>query len=221
VRGQPPPHRLAQRLEIALVTEVLLARGVAVTVAASTGLGLLGRVAVRVVVLDDAAEAGPDRVDEDEVGEGEPRFRVGDEPRWHLRQRPGGGEGHTARADGAHVQERRRGARAAIEDEGDRTLLIGARGVGDGEDLGRGLLLLAQDDPLRAHRIVDREARPRPGARGLGPARRLVAGLPRGLLVPGALIAHGQDASRIPRRCVTPARVRGLMHRPTRQETPT
>ena len=72
-------------------------------------------------------------------------------------QRSVGREGDALRADGAHVQVGGRCAGPAVEDEGHRAVPRRRLGdVGDGEDLRRGLLLLAQDDPLRLRGVLDR-----------------------------------------------------------------
>ena len=105
VLGEPAAHELAERLEVALVPEVLLRVGSVVRLRALLAVALLLR-------LDDAAEAGADRVDEHEVGEREPGRLVLDEPRGHRRQRPVRREVDALRADRAHVQVGRRGSRA-------------------------------------------------------------------------------------------------------------
>ena len=67
VVGEPAAHELTERLEVALVAEVLLRIGGVLRLRVALGLGLLlGR-------LDDAAEARTDGVDEHEVGEREPK----------------------------------------------------------------------------------------------------------------------------------------------------
>ena len=98
---------------------------------------------VLALVVDDAAEAGPDRIDEHEIGEGEPRRLVLHEPRRHLRERPVRRERDALRADRPEMEERRRRTRPAVEDEHHRTVVIAGVGdVRDGEDLGGRLLLL-------------------------------------------------------------------------------
>ena len=57
---------------------------------ASSFLLLVLRVVLALIV-DDAAEAGPDRIDEHEIGEGEPGRLVLHEPRRHLGSVPSGG----------------------------------------------------------------------------------------------------------------------------------
>src|SRR5262249_61075350 len=102
-------HELTGRLEVALVPEVLLRICPVLRLAALLRVRLL-------LGLDDSAEAGADRVDEDEVAEGEPRRLVLDEARGHRRERAVGGELDALRADRAHVQVRRRRSRAPVED---------------------------------------------------------------------------------------------------------
>ena len=65
VLREPAAHELAERLEVALVAEVLLGIGGVVGLCAVLAVALL-------VGLDRAAEAGPDRIDEDEIREREP-----------------------------------------------------------------------------------------------------------------------------------------------------
>ena len=69
-----------------------------------------------------AAEARPDRIDEDEIGEREPRRLVLDEAWRHRRQRPVRREVDALRPDRAHVQVRRRRARPAVEHERHRAV---------------------------------------------------------------------------------------------------
>ena len=111
VLREPAAHELAERLEVALVAEVLLGIGGVVGLCAVLAVALL-------VGLDDAAEAGPDRIDEDEIREREPRGLVLDQLRGELGQRAVRRERDPLRPDRAHVQVRRRGARPAVEDEG-------------------------------------------------------------------------------------------------------
>src|SRR5439155_12479253 len=118
VLGEPARHELAERLEIALLAEVL----VRIRLLVGAGLALALRLLLLLLALrlDDAAEAGADRVDEDEVGEREPRGLVLDELRRRGGHRPVDRERDPLRADGAHVQVRRRRAGTAVEDERDR-----------------------------------------------------------------------------------------------------
>ncbi len=111
-------HELAERLEVALLAEVLVRIRLLAFALLRRAL-LLPLLLALLVGLDDAAEAGADGVDEDEVGEREPRGLVLDELRRQLGQRPVGRKVDALRADGAHVQERGRGARPAVEDERD------------------------------------------------------------------------------------------------------
>src|SRR5262245_48004315 len=71
------------------------------------------------VALGRAAPAGSDRIDQDQIGEGEPGVRV-------VLQAGGGGivagEVEDTRANQAEIQIRRRGAGSAIEREGDGTV---------------------------------------------------------------------------------------------------
>jgi hypothetical protein len=136
VAGQPARHELAQRFEIAVLPEVLLGiEGVVLLVP-------LVLLVLRVLALDDAAESGSDRIDEDEVAEGQPGRLVLHEARGHCRQRAVRREVDPLRPDGAHVEVGGGGTRTAVEDERDRsTLLLTAGHVRDGEDL-RGRLLL-------------------------------------------------------------------------------
>ena len=111
VLGEPAPHELAERLEVALVPEVLLRVGRVVGLARRPWpspffSGSITRL-----------KPVPTGIDEHEVGEREPRRLVLDEPRRHRRQRPVRREVDALRPDGAHVQVRRRRARAAVEDE--------------------------------------------------------------------------------------------------------
>ena len=156
VLGEPAAHELAERLEVALVPEVLLRVGRVVGLAAAV-------LAVALLLgLDHAAEAGSDGIDEHEVGESEPRRLVLDELGRHRRQRAVGREVDALRTDGAHVQVGRRRTRPAVEDErhGPRAVAVSGD-VRDREDLRRGLLLLAQHRPLARRRVLDRLA-PRP-----------------------------------------------------------
>ena len=80
VARQPAAHELAQRLEVALLAEVLVrVGGVALLVVLLRG-GLR-------LALDDPAEARSDRIDEHEIGEGEPGRLVLHEPRRQIRKR--------------------------------------------------------------------------------------------------------------------------------------
>ena len=185
VAREPAAHELAQRLEVALLPEVLLG------IAGVLLLPVLRRPVA--LALDDAAETRAYRVDEDKVGEGEPRRLVLHEPGRHRRQRPIRGEGNALRAHDTQVQVRGRGSGAAVEDEHHGTTRIAHVGdVGDGEDLRRGLLLLAQHEPLRACRVVDRGRSAGPGAARLRSSRRLVIRLGGGGLVLLALVGHGE-----------------------------
>ena len=115
--GEPPAHELPQRLEIALVAEVLLGVGVVAVLGAFRLIVLLRR-------LDHAAEPGADGVDEDQVGERQPGLLVRHEPGGMRGSEPSTGKRDPRRADGAHVQERRRGPRAAVEHEGHRPVEV-------------------------------------------------------------------------------------------------
>ena len=187
---QPPAHELAQRLEVALLAEVLLRIGRVVSVL------LLLRVLALVLVLDHAAEARADGIDEHEVAEGEPRCLVLDESRRHRGKRAVRREVDPLRTDRSHVEVGRGCARAAVEDERDGPFLVASLGdVRHGEDLGRRLLLLPQDDPLRGRAVVDRRLAPCPGGGDLGTRRRLVVGLGVPLVV-----FRGHAAETLPER---------------------
>ncbi len=81
MKREPPADELAQRLEIALVPEELaIAPVLAVVLFLAVG-------AIVAVALDDAAEAGADRIDEHQIAEREPRLLVRDEPGRQLGQR--------------------------------------------------------------------------------------------------------------------------------------
>ena len=135
LRREPAPHELAERFEIASLPEVLLRVG-------RVFFLLLVLRVVLALLLDDAAEAGPDRIDEHEIGEGEPRRLVLHEPRRHLRERPVRRERDALRADHAEMKKRRRRTRPSVEDEHHRPVVIADVGdVRHGEDL-RGRLLL-------------------------------------------------------------------------------
>ena len=186
VLREPAAHELAQRLEVALVAEVLLRIGRAL-------VRLAAVLAVRLLVrFDHAAEARPHRIDEHEIGEREPRRLVLDEAWRHRRQRPVGREVDALRAHCSHVQVRRCRAGPAVEHERHRAVARAVRGdVGDREDLGRRLLLLAQDGPLARGRVLERLSALSPRPRGLGARGRLVVRL---LPVLGVrrLVAHGR-----------------------------
>jgi hypothetical protein len=206
VAGDPAAHELAERLEVALVAEVLLR--------AALGLLLLLTILALALGLDHAAEAGAHRIDEHQVGERQPRLIVRHEPGRHPRQRSVRRKCHPYWPDGAHVQERRRCTRATVEDEGHRTIAAALGDVGDREDLRRRLLLLAQHGPARARGVLERRARRNPGRRGLRPRRRLVLRLRGVRVIPGVVVGHGQNAtsnatsltSRAVERGVGPAR---------------
>ena len=153
--GEPPAHELAQRLEIALVAEVL------------PGVAVLAASAVFLLSSPSLPSSSMTRLKPVPTGSTNTRSvnashdsSFGDEPGRHLRQRPVGRKRDPQRPDGAHVQIRRRRARAAVEDEGHRTVAIPVRDVGDREDLRRRLLLLAQDDPLARSRCSRSTGRP-------------------------------------------------------------
>ena len=103
------------------------------------------------------AEAGPDRIDEDEVGEVEPGLRIGHEP--------GGLRGHDAVAfhrqppgpERAKVQIGGSGTRSAVHDEGDRARrrIVARQGVGDEAD-------------IRLRPVLARHEGDRPGRGGEG-----------------------------------------------------
>jgi hypothetical protein len=190
--GEPAAHELAQRLEVALVPEVLLGVGHVVRRLRILLLGLLlGR-------LDDAAEAGPDGIDDDQVGEGKPGRFVLDETCRHGGQRAVGREVHPLWPHGTHVQVRRGGSRAAVEDERHRAAaIVTARDVRDGEDFRGGLLLLAKHCPLRRRGVLDRLSPTAPGRSRLGPGGRLVVELCV-VLVVLRLVAHGRARYRQP-----------------------
>ncbi len=115
VPGQVHPDELADRLEVS-VKRVELA----------VQLGFRG-----------AGIAGPDRVDEDQIGAIEPGRLIIDQPvRRGGDRRPFGGR-HPPRAEGPEVQPDRRRARSAIEAEHQRARFRGPRvipRVGDRED---------------------------------------------------------------------------------------
>ena len=185
VPGEPAAHELAERLEIALVAEVL--RGGASTVLLFLLLAVLG------LVLDDAAEAGAHRIDEHEVGEREPRLLVLHEARRHRRQRAVGRERDPRRPDGTHVQIRRRRPRSTVEDEGHRPVAISLRDVRNREDLRRRPLLLAQDDPVATGVVVNRQAVRGPRGGHLRPRRRLVNLPPGRLHILRVFVRHSLD----------------------------
>ena len=194
VRGQPTPHELGERLEVALLPEVLLRVDGLVLVLARAPVGSL----LLLLALDHAAEAGADRVDEHEVGEREPGRLVLLQPRRHLRERAVRGERDALRPDGAEVKVRRRGPRAAVEDERDRPRLVRVRHVGDGEDLRSRLVLLAQDDPARRRRVRERRVSAAPRRARLCPGGRLV--IAGGCLGLRHVVVHRADATRVDRR---------------------
>ena len=146
--GEPAAHELAQRLEVALVAEVLLRVG------ASSGF-----CAVLAVVL--LARARSTRLKPVPTGSTKTRSvnashdsSFSTSARRHRRQRAVRRERDPLRPDGAHVQVRGRGAGPAVEDEGHRPVGVAAvRDVRDREDLRRGLLLLPQHDPLRGRGV--------------------------------------------------------------------
>ena len=163
--------------------------------------------------LDDAAEAGSDRIDEHEVGEREPRGLVLDELRRHRRQRAVGREVDALRTDCAHVQVGRGRTRPAVEDErhGPRAVAVSGD-VRDREDLRRGLLLLAQHRPLAGRRVLDRLAPSPPRGLGLGAGGWLVVGLLL-VLLGVRVVAHGRARYRLhlrPRACQSGGRGRAF-----------
>ena len=171
VARQPAADELRQRLEVALVAEVLLRVRL---VARARRVFLLVVLLLLAVLLDDPAEARSDGVDEDEIREREPGLVVLDEPRRHRRQRAVRRKVDALWPDGADVQVRGRCSRPAVEHERHRPVEVAALGdVRDGEDLRRRLLLLPEDEPFRGRRVRDVVPRPR----GRGAARRLVVEL--------------------------------------------
>ena len=194
VCGQPAPHELRERLEVALLPEVLLRVDALVLVVARVPVGGL----VLLLALDHAAEAGADRVDEHEVGEREPGRLVLHQPGRHLGERSVRGERDAQRPDRAEMQVRRRGAGAAVEHERHRPPLVRVCDVRDGEDLRGGLVLLAQDDPARRRRIRERRRAAGPRRARLRPGGRLVVAGRRLRL--RRVVVHRADATRVDRR---------------------
>ena len=177
LRREPAPHELAERLEIAPLPEILLRIGRVFVL-------LLALPVVLALVVDDATEPGPDRIDEHEIGESEPRRLVLHEPRRHLRQRPVRRERDTLRPDRPEMEERGRRTGPSVEDEHHRPAVVpGAGDVRDGEDLGGRFLLLAQHDPLRGRGVVDRLGPARPGGGRLCACGWFVGRLRGGLVV--------------------------------------
>ena len=117
VLGEPAAHELAQRLEVALVAEVLLRVG-------RVSSGLRRRPCRRAFFSGSITRLKPVPTGSTNTRseKREPRRLVLDEARRHRRQRPVRREVDALRADGAHVQVRRRSARAAVEDERDRAI---------------------------------------------------------------------------------------------------
>ena len=185
VAGKPAAHELGERLEVALVAEVLLR----IRVLALGAVRLLLAVVLRrVVLLDDSTEAGADRIDEDKVREREPRLLVVHEPRRHRRQRSVRRELDALRAYRPDVQIRRRRPRAAVEHERHRPVEIGVAGdIRDREDLRRRFVVLPEHEPFRRGGVLD--VVPLPGR--FGAARRFV--VRRWLF--RLVSTHGHDAT--------------------------
>ena len=105
---------------------------------------------------------------------------------------PSGGKSTRCGPTAPMCRIRRRRAGTAVEDEHHRAGgIVARRDVGDREDLGRRLLLLAQDGPHACRRVLDRLASPSPRSCRLRACGRLVVGL---LLVVAVLrvVAHGR-----------------------------
>ena len=140
VAGQIEPDELAEAVEIALHAPIV------------AGLALFRRLLVALGAgFRHDAVAGADRIDEDEVSEGEPGVRVVAQA--DRRGRPGavGVEREPARPDPAEMKEYARRPGAAIEQEGERPPPARGviAGVGDVEDH-RLWLVRRRPDPQRA-----------------------------------------------------------------------
>ena len=101
----------------------------------------------RVHARDDAAVAGGDRVDEDEVGDVEQRVVVVDQPVRRRGLEPVVGHLHALRRERPHVQPDRRRAGAAVVEERDRPRLrvLAVLRVGDEEHPRRDLAVVEPD----------------------------------------------------------------------------
>ena len=148
--GEVHPDELADGLDVLLeVVELLL-----------------------VIARNGAAEAGPHRVDEYEVGGVEDRVRVVDEATGWRERHSIFVEVHPAGAKGSEVEPHRGRPGSAVEGERDGAVGHGARivpGVGDVEE-GRLLLavLIAQQHPTGRRRVLDGFATDHNRVRGFG-----------------------------------------------------
>ena len=161
--GQPTADDRAQRVDIALHIPERL---------------------VRVVLLALAvAEPGADRIDKDEIGEGEPGRGIVDKSDRGRRHRAGRRRVEDARPERAEMQKHRGGAGAAVEHEGDRPPLAGRRlgQIGDRKDrCGRLALLVGYPDRLGNRTVIERMVAQCDAVAGLDALRRLSG---RGLVV--------------------------------------
>ena len=123
-------------------------------------LGVLGDAPIflRLGLAERVAEAGADRIDEDDVGDVEQAVRIVDdrEGRRAVVARVGG-DRDPLRPERAHVQPDRARAGAAVEQEGDRPVRVARLAdIGDREDRGaRRAVLGAQEGLARGRGVGD------------------------------------------------------------------
>lgn len=142
VPGEEALDEFAERFEIAIEAEEFFL----VRTFAGLRLLLVGRL---LLLLDDAAEAGADRINENKIGKGDPAFGIISETHRRRRHMALGFELYALRTEPANVQIGRSSAGTAVEYEGDgprlRRILQTIVGM---EDLRGRLLALADNDPF-------------------------------------------------------------------------
>ena len=79
--------------------------------------------AARLLAWRFAAVAGANRIDKDKISHIEPSVRIVDEFLWWREKPPINLGRYYSWPESAHVQKCRRGSRASVEHEGERTLL--------------------------------------------------------------------------------------------------